>query len=155
MEARLLSARPAHLEAAVAALAFLDDRADRIQALIDIAGRYRDVPAEVATRPFEVARHVPGCESEAYVWALPRQDGTLDFHIAVENPQGVTARALAVLLVEGASGAPLASVMAIDAEIVHEVFGSELSIGKTMGLTGIVEAVRGLAAEHALEARAT
>lgn len=145
----MAAARPASLDAAVDALAFLDDRADRIQALVDIAGRYHDVPADVAARPFDSARRVPGCESEAYVWARPRGDGSLDYHIAVENPQGVTARALAVLLAEGASGAPLASVLAIEPSLVHEVFGPDLSMGKIMGLTGLVQAVRALAVEHA------
>ena len=59
----------AHLEM----LELLPDRSDRIQYLISLADRFRDVPPSVATRPFGEEHRVPQCESEAYVWASPRE----------------------------------------------------------------------------------
>ncbi|MCA9751520.1 MAG: SufE family protein [Gemmatimonadetes bacterium] len=118
------------------------DRADRIELLIDLANRYREVPARIAERPFEESHRVPGCESAAFVWSEPREDGTLDFHFAVENPQGISARALAAALADGLSGAPLDEVAAITDDLVERLFGPELSLGKALGLTGIVAMVR-------------
>ncbi len=121
----------------------------RIELLLAYSERYREPPPGVATRPYPPGHRVPGCESEAYVWALPRPDGTLTFHVAVDNPLGVSARALAVILGETASGAPLEQVLAIEEGIVAALFGPELSMGKGQGLTGMVAMVRGLARLHA------
>lgn len=134
-------ALPGGLGAVLDALDLVEDRSDRIQALIDIARGYREVGPELAERPFEEAHRVPGCESEAFVWATERPDGRLDYHFAVENPQGVSARAVSALLAEHASGAPGEDVAALDDELVYALFGRELSMGKAMGLTGIVRMV--------------
>jgi cysteine desulfuration protein SufE len=90
---------PEKLAETLDAIALVPDRADRIQLLIDIASRYREVPPAIATRPFPEESRVPACESEAYVFPEERPDGTLDFHFAVENPQGISAKAMAVSLV--------------------------------------------------------
>ena len=125
------------------------DREQRIELLLTYAARYREPPPGVATRPYPPDHRVPGCESDAYVWAGPRPDGTLTFHVAVDNPLGVSARALAVILAESASGAPLDQVLALDEGLVTAIFGSELSMGKGQGLTGMVAMVRGVARLHA------
>lgn len=140
------AARPAGLQAAIDAIGHLEDRAERIEAIVDLAARYG---AGAERRPDATARRVPGCESEATVWSTPRPDGTLDVHVAVGNPNGIAARALAVLLEEGASGAPLAAVRAIDDRVVTDVFGEAISVSKAIGLAGIVRAVRALAGEPA------
>lgn len=125
------------------------DRMERIDVLIGIADRFREVPESVATRPFPEERKVPACESEAYAWAVSRDDGTFDFHFAVENPQGISAKAMAVLLGEGLSGAPLEDVATLDGDVVYRVFGRELSMGKSMGLMGMVTLVKQLASHQA------
>jgi cysteine desulfuration protein SufE len=135
---------PAKLANVLDTLDLISDRSERIQLLIDIAERFRDVPARLATRPFPEEHRVPACESEAYVWGEPRPDGMLDFHFAVENPQGISAKAMAVLL-ENLSGAPLDQVAAVPPDIVYRVFGRELSMGKSMGLMGMVSMVANLA----------
>ncbi|MEM7048272.1 MAG: SufE family protein [Acidobacteriota bacterium] len=132
---------PERLRENLELLALMPDRADRIQLLIDTAERFREVSAEIAQRPFGEEHRVPACESEAFVWALPRTDGTLDFHFAVENPQGISAMAMAVLLGESLSGAPLDQVAAVPRDVVYEIFGRELSMGKSMGLMGMVAMV--------------
>ena len=120
-------------------LALMPDRADRIQYLISLGDRFREVPPEVATRPFAEENRVPQCESEAYTWATPRADGTLDFHFAVENPQGISAKALGMILGDGLSGAPLDAVVAVPGDLVYAVFGRELSMGKNLGLLGMLQ----------------
>ena len=124
------------------------DRNDRIQMLIEIAERFRPVPARLATPPYPADHRVPGCESEAYVWAEPNPDGPLGFYFAVENPQGISARALARLLSESLSGQPLDQVAAVSPDLVYDLFGNELSMGKALGLMGLVNMVRASVREH-------
>ena len=100
--------------------------------------RFRGVPPRLASRPYPQERLVPNCESEAYFWAEDREDGSLSFHFAVENPQGISAKAMAVILVETLSGAVLEQVLAVPSDILYEIFGRELSMGKSMGLLGMV-----------------
>jgi cysteine desulfuration protein SufE len=132
---------PEKLQELVDLLALVPDRGERIQMLIDIAGRFEEVPPEVARRPFAEEHRVPACESEAFVWAVERPDGTLGFHFAVENPQGISARAMAVILGETLSGQPLEQVAAVPGDVVYGIFGRELSMGKSMGLMGMVAMV--------------
>lgn len=139
------AALPGRLAEVLDTLALVPDRVDRIQLLIDVADRFREVPPRLATRPFPEENRVPACESEAYVWTEPRPDGGLDFHFAVENPQGISAKALAVVLGESLSGAPLAAVAAVPQDVVYRIFGDELSMGKSMGLMGMVSMVRNAA----------
>ena len=135
---------PERLEKMVASLEALE-RGDRIQLLVDIAGRFRRVPPEIATRPYPAERRVPGCESEAYVWALPRPDGTLTYQFAVENPQGISAMALAAILNSTLSGVALEQVAEVPGDVVYRIFGRELSMGKSLGLMGMVNMVRAAA----------
>lgn len=123
-------------------LRLVEDRDDRIELLIGVADRYRGVPAEVASRPYPTERLVPDCESEAYFWAEDRPDGSLQLHFAVENPQGISARAMAVILDETLSGEPLEELAGLSTDIPYEIFGRELSMGKSMGLMGMVAMVQ-------------
>jgi len=143
---------PAKLAEFLSDLDTLGGRSERIEALIGIAGRYRAVPPDIATPPYDEARKVPACESQAYVWALPQPDGTLRFHFAVLNPQGISAMATAVILDENLSGAPVAEVAAVPSDIVYSIFGRELSMGKSMGLMAMVTMVRA-AAERLVSSR--
>jgi cysteine desulfuration protein SufE len=138
----MADALPAKLADLLATLDLVPDRADRIQLLIDTAERFAGVPEVVAARPYPESHRVPGCESEAFVWAEPRGDGTFDYHFAVENPQGVSAKSLAVILARGLSGQPVAEVARVPCDVVYEVFGNELSMGKSMGLMGMVRKVQ-------------
>jgi len=66
---------------------------------------------------------------------------TLKFHFAVESPQGISAMALAVILDEALSGAPPEQVARVSGEIVYDIFGRELSMGKNIGLISMVSMV--------------
>ncbi len=114
------------------------DRTERIQALIDLGNKFREVPAEVAKRPFDESQRVPACESEAFVFVVPNDDGTPKFYFAVENPQGISAMATAVILDRCLSGAPADQVANVSPEFIYDLFGRELSMGKNMGLTNMV-----------------
>jgi cysteine desulfuration protein SufE len=147
------SALPPRLAAMVEHYAAIADRSERIQALIDLADAFRGVPASVAGRPFPESHRVPACESEVYVFAVPRADGRLDLHFAVENPQGLAAKALAALLTKTLSGLPAEQLTELPTELVFAVFGPELSLGKGLGLTGMVSMVAA-SARRALSERA-
>src|SRR5690606_7624972 len=100
------------------------------------------VSPDVATKPYDEAHRVPACESEAFVWALDNPDGTLKFRFDVLNPQGLSAMAMSVLLDQTCSGAPLAQVAQVPTDIVFQIFGKEISMGKGQGLMGIVAMVQ-------------
>jgi cysteine desulfuration protein SufE len=135
---------PDKLERLVASLEGLD-RSERIQTLVDIAGQFRPVPPRIAVRPYPVERRVPGCESEAYVWAESKPDGTQTYHFAVENPQGISAMSLAAILGRSLSGVPLDEVASVPGDVIYRIFGRELSMGKSLGLMGMVNMVRAAA----------
>jgi cysteine desulfuration protein SufE len=118
------------------------ERDDRMEMLIGIAKSYPHVPERMARRPYAIEHRVPGCESEAYVWAEPLPDGTQKYYFAVENPQGISAMALAAILGKTLSGVPLDEVRDVPSDVVYRIFGAELSMGKSMGLMGMVNMVR-------------
>jgi cysteine desulfuration protein SufE len=142
-------AMPDKLTDTLETLEMVADRSERIQLLIDIAGRFEEVPARLARRPFAREHLVPACESEAYVFGEERPDGSLDFHFAVENPQGISAKAMAVILGDALSGAPASQVAQVPQDIVYRVFGPELSMGKSMGLMSMVGMVAAIAKKRA------
>lgn len=121
------------------------DPADRTDMLLSYADQFKEVPPEVATRPFPEKNHIPQCESDAYIWALKQPDGTLKLHFAVENPSGISARALATILDKSLSGLPAAEIATVDCGIVERIFRRNISMGKGMGLMAMVDAVRVLA----------
>ena len=118
------------------------ERSDRIHYLIDVADRFREVPERIARRPFADEHKVPACESEAYLWAERLAGGSLKFHFAVDNPQGISAKAMAVILDETLSGEDPRTVASVSGDVVYEIFGRELSMGKSMGLQGMVAMVQ-------------
>jgi cysteine desulfuration protein SufE len=136
---------PPKLQAVIDTFAVFSDPADRTDLLLGYADQFREVPASVATRPFDKAHQVPACESEAYVWAVPNPDGTLKLHFAVENPSGISAKALAAILDKALSGLPPEEIAQISPDIVEQLFRQNISMGKGLGLMSMVQAVKTLA----------
>lgn len=136
---------PERLQALLDVFAGVTDVHERTQLLLDYAKRFKEVPPEVASRPFGRDHLVPHCESEAYVWAVPSPDGTLALHFAVENPSGVSAKALGAILQRTLSGLPAADIARVDPEIVERLFRQNISMGKGLGLMSMVGAVQALA----------
>lgn len=118
------------------------DQQERREFLVDYAENFKEVPSDIAKRPFPEKNKVPFCESGAYVWSVPQSDGTLKFYFAVENPQGISARALSAILDKTLSGEKPENIINIPDDLVYKIFGEALSMGKNMGLTGILQRVQ-------------
>lgn len=121
------------------------DPADRTNLLLSYADQFKDVPPSIATRPFAQSHLIPQCESEAYAWAQKMPDGTLKLYFAVENPSGVSAKALAAILDKTLSGLPAEAIATVDPSIVEKIFRQNISMGKGLGLMSMVQAVATLA----------
>lgn len=139
-----MSTIPEPLAELLADFATISDRTERAELLIEMADRFPEVrvPPAVAVPPYAEAHRAPACESEAYVWAEDLPDGTLRYRFDVLNPQGLSAKAFAVIAGETLSGAPLDQVAAVPDDIVFDLFGRELTMGKGAGLMGILSLVR-------------
>jgi cysteine desulfuration protein SufE len=146
---------PEKLQEVLEDFAFVEDRNERAALLMEYADRFEDVPERIATRPFPEENHVTRCESDAYVFAEDLPDDTIKFHFAVENPQGISAKAMSVILDEVASGAPLDQVAAIPCDVVYQIFGREISMGKGQGLMGIVSMVNDAARDRLKQSNGT
>jgi cysteine desulfuration protein SufE len=118
------------------------DRGERSEMLIDYADRFTEVPPEVATRPFAESHRAPRCESDAFVWAVDQPGGTVKLYFAVENPQGLSAKAWAVILDETLSGRPLPEIAGLSGDALFKIFGKDLSMGKGQGLIGMFDLVQ-------------
>lgn len=130
---------PAKLQEFLENLSMFEDRAERIDALISIGQRFKNPRVDEVPRTPET--RVPGCESEVFVVSRPEGQGRR-FLFGVDNPQGISAMALAQILDETLSGEPVSEVEKVSEEVVYEVFGRELSMGKSLGLTNMVRMVK-------------
>jgi cysteine desulfuration protein SufE len=119
------------------------DRQERAEMLIEFADEFASVavPERIATRPFPQENHVTRCESDAYVWAEDGPGGTQKYWFAVENPQGLSAKAWAVIMERALSGRPLEEVASVPPDVIFDLFGKELSMGKGQGLMGMLDHV--------------
>lgn len=136
-----MSKYPEKLQEIVETISFFENQNDRINVLIDYAEKFVEVPDNVAAKPYPDENKVEYCESEAYVWTVKNPDNTFNLFFAVENPQGVSAKALCVILDEGLSGETAENILRVNTDLVLDVFGQSLSMGKNLGLTGIVHHV--------------
>jgi cysteine desulfuration protein SufE len=120
------------------------DREDRIDVLTSLADRFPGVPEKIATRPYPDSHRVEACESQVYVWAEEQPNKTLEFYFAVENPQGISAMATAVILDETLSGALPSQILNVPEDVPLKFFGGELSLRKQLGLANVVKRVKQL-----------
>ena len=118
------------------------DPADRTDLLLSYADQFKEVPPEVATRPFPRRPPRAAVRVRRLRLGAKQPDGTLKLHFAVENPSGVSAKALAAILDKTLSGLPAAEIATVDCDIVERIFRQNISMGKGMGLMSMVEAVR-------------
>ncbi len=136
---------PDSLAEILAEIAALTDRDELAEYLIETAGRFRGVPESVAVRPYPETNRVAGCESEAFVFAEHDDAGKVWFHFAVENPQGISAKALAVILEETLSGLGPSEIQSVPEDIIHQIFGATVSMGKGQGLMGMIRSTKAAA----------
>jgi cysteine desulfuration protein SufE len=121
------------------------DPSERAQLLLSFSDQFKPVPPEVATKPYPKNHQIPQCESEAYAWAVKQPDDTLKLYFAVENPSGISAKALAAILDKTLSGLSASEIATIDPAIVEKIFRQNISMGKGLGLMSMVQAVNSLA----------
>ena len=130
---------------------FRDNPNDRNAMLIDYSDLFTGVPGHIATKPYPESHQVPHCESESYVFVepLPGDDNPLRFHFAVENPFGVSARALSAVLATTINDLPARAIaeMPID-DLVPTLFTKNISMGKGQGLLGIASMVKAFAKRY-------
>lgn len=115
---------------------------ERHEILLDYSDRFQEVPPPIAERPFPEINRVQRCESEAYVFVEKTEDNRINFYFAVENPQGVSARALGAILHESLSGSTAEQIERIPNDIVIRLFGPRISMGKGEGLLGMVSLLK-------------
>lgn len=124
------------------------DEAGRAEILLDYSDRFIEVPAEVAAPPFPEENYVARCESGAYVFVQPAGDHKINFYFSVENPQGVSARALGAILQETLSGEAAETINKIPDDVVIRLFGRRIAMGKGEGLLGMVSLLKYFANKH-------
>ena len=135
-------ANPTKLQEYLDTLAMFPDRQDRIETLIGFADEYQHPTGEAFPR--DEKSKVPGCESEVYV-RLTKTEDRFSFGYVVDNPQGISAMAMAAILTAGLENCTVQEINAIDDQIVFEIFGNELSMGKNLGLTNMLRVSKHLA----------
>lgn len=134
---------PAKLQESLEDFSFITTRTERQEYLIQLAASFDEVkvPERIASQPYDESHRVPACESDAFVWAEEQEDGTLKYWFDVLNPQGLSAMAMAVILDQSLSGAPVDQIANVSSDIVLDFFGKGISMGKGQGLMGIVNMV--------------
>ena len=132
---------PAKLQLVLETLSDVTDRRVRQDLLVHYSSKFVPVPIEIAKPPYPDDNKVPFCESLAYVWGKSNPDGTLKFYFVVENPYGLSAKAMAYVLDSTLSGAPKEQVREVSTDIVEAVFGDELGMVRAQGLRGMVRKV--------------
>ena len=133
---------PQKLSELLETLSTFPDENQRIDLLISYADKFKTVPEEIARKPYLDENKVPFCESGAYVWVKKNTDDTLKFYFAVENPHGISAKALAVILDKTLSGKKPDALLNLPDNLVYKIFGQGLSMGKNMGLTGMIQMIK-------------
>ena len=133
---------PERLQNFLDTLKLFDNYSDRVSFLIEYAERFKRVPATIATKPYPHEHRVEFCESGAFVWTKKQQDNTYKFYFDVENPQGVSAMALSKIFDDTLSGERAEEILDIPDDVVYSIFGQNLSMGKNLGLTGILLAMK-------------
>jgi len=118
------------------------DNQEKINYLIDYSERFKEVPESIASKPYPKENMVEYCESGVYVWIVMNPDRTPKFYFHIENPHGVSAMALCSILDEGLEEAKLNDILYLDTEIVYKIFGHNLSMGKNLGLIGIIQMIQ-------------
>jgi len=144
-----MQTHPGRLGEILDTLAFATDPAMRGDMLVDFADRFREVPPEVAQRPFPPVHRIPACESDAYLWGVLQPDRTLRLYFAVESPSGISAKALSFILDRSLSGLDPREVARITPDVVTDIFRANISMGKGLGLMSMVRAVQTVARQAA------
>lgn len=133
------------IEALINELNSYGDDFQKADALIELADAFEPVPTEIAQAPYPESNKVPACESEVYIFHKKNEDNTIKYYFAVLNPQGISAKAFAVILDKCLSNLDLERVSKVNDDIIKEIFGHGISMGKGMGLRSMLGVVKAIA----------
>ncbi|OLS22428.1 MAG: hypothetical protein HeimC2_29550 [Candidatus Heimdallarchaeota archaeon LC_2] len=137
---------PSKLKELIEEFKLIESRNDRMDMLIYYSEEFKEVSDKISSRPYPEENRVPSCESGAFIFSELDHDGKIHFHFAVDNPQGISAKAMAVIIDKTVSGESPEAVSKLREEIVYDFFGKNLSMGRNMGLTSMIVVIR----NHAL-----
>lgn len=133
---------PAKLSEFLENFDLVSDRTERIDLLIELAKEFEPINPSETELPYPEDHRVPGCESEAFTWTFQNPDGRLRVEFAIQNPQGMSAKALAQILRTTLIGSSPQEIQAISEDIVFRIFGKDISMGKSMGLTNMIGQIK-------------
>ncbi|MFV2015315.1 MAG: SufE family protein [Candidatus Heimdallarchaeota archaeon] len=139
---------PSKLKELIEEFKLIESRNDRMDMLIYYADEFMEVSDEIISRPYPEENRVPSCESGAFIFSELYHNGNIHFHFAVDNPQGISAKAMAVIVEKTISGESPEVVSKIREEIIYDFFGKNLSMGRNMGLTSMITVIRNHAISH-------
>ncbi len=132
-----MTADLSRLNAVVADFSSIEDNNERADLLIEDDESFKQGTEDIATTPYPENRKVPGCESDVFIFTRPDGEG-FKFYFGIENPQGISAMALAAIIDETLSGVTSSGLSEVDDQFVHTLFGKQLSMGKGQGLTNMI-----------------
>jgi cysteine desulfuration protein SufE len=133
------------LENLLAVLDSYGDEYSKADALIELSDQFETAPTEIASAPYPASNKVPACESEVYIFHKINGDNSIKYYFAVLNPQGISAKAFAVILDTCLSNVKLEIVAKVDDDIIKRIFGNGISMGKGMGLRSMLGVVKAIA----------
>jgi len=133
---------PARLKTFLESLNQYTDNSDRINLLIDYAEKFVPVPETIAVKPYAPENKIEYCESGAYAWTIKQPDNTFKFYFDIENPYGISAKATAKILDDTLSGETAENILKVPDDIIYQIFGQSLSMGKNLGLIGLILAIK-------------
>lgn len=139
---------PEKLAEVLSFFSLLKDENEKMLLLVDYADKFQSVPESIAKKPYPDENKVEFCESGAYVWCKKQNDNTLKLYFAVENPNGISAKALCSILDKTINGLTAEEIIKIPNDIVYNIFGEKLSMGKNLGLVGILNKIKSEANKH-------
>lgn len=139
---------PGKLKELIEDFKLIQNRNERMDMLIYYSEEFKKVSENIVTPPYPEENRVPACESGAFVFSELDDEGKIHFYFAIENPQGISAKAMAVIIDQTLSGETPEIVSKIKEEIVYDFFGKNLSMGRNMGLTSMIAVVRDHATKY-------
>lgn len=138
---------PSQLNDLLVQIETTSDYDEKCDLLIEFAGEFKECERSKYSHPYDRRHQVPGCESEVYLWVIRNSDQSYTFDVIVENPQGISAKALAQILKETLGNCSAEEIASIPDEVVYRIFGEGLSMGKGQGLMGMIRLLKQLVKE--------
>ena len=117
------------------------DRATRLEALLDASKRLPELPERLRGDRDREAHRIAECQTPVFLW-LEREGEVLRLHADVPR-ESPTVRGFISLLVRALDGQPVATAVALPADLLHLMkLDDALGMMRTQGLGAIVQRIR-------------